>query len=565
MSSEPSPLAAAPASLAHPAAEEDARTGTPSRRQRWLLQSVWLPHALFILYLIAAYAVNLPTIDQWDGELPFLEKVVNGTAGLSDLIAPHLEHRVATNRVIGWLVAELFDWNQKVECAFAWLFACGCAVNLVVLSCRQPGIGMASRVVQLTVASALFFSVTQYANWINCFGGLQWFSVEWYFLTGLVVAGTPWASAYRYAICIALALAATYSSSNGLLAWLLLLPALLAPFSRRNLHAQRRFIGVWAAATALAVFGYFAGYQRSDGAESLISRSLDDPGRLVLFFFANVGSPFSRAIGADTISIIATIGALIAGVALAACAYVLWQRRDARLVGLALPWIAIVAYGMATGMAMTLGRTSTGLKEAIASRYVTTHLLSVVALVFLVPIVLRHMLAARGRPPAGRRTVVCAWIDERRAATVTASLTTAVMILHLDFSIAMFPLYSFYKTMFLRTKAAVLFVETVPDESLLKWAWTKTSPEMARRARFLEQQGYLQPELIHSVRVADFLPSREQALGGIGEYGTIEQAAQPGPSTLVLSGWAILPRRAEPAHAVLLSWVTEPKNATIFH
>lgn len=535
-----------------------------SDRRFWLLNLLWIPHALVILLLIANYTVDLPSIDQWDGELPFLEKVAKGTATFSDLIAPQLEHRVATNRVIGWFVATFFGWNHKVECGFVWLLACGCAWNLCILSCRQPGRSLAARILQLTLMAMLLFGVAQYASWTNCFS-IQWFCIEWYLLTGLVVAGASWKFAVRFGVCLALALVATYSSSNGMLLWVLFPPVLFAPLSRDHLRTQGRFVAMWAGVALLAIGGYFVGYQRSDGAGPSMLEGLQDPVRFVTFFLANVGSPFSRGGGFDPINQAVVAGAIVVTLALAALGYLFLRRSDARLLELTMPWMVLGAYAMITGGAMTLGRAASGVSEAIASRYVNTHVLSAIALTFLVPVVVRHMVYSRGAGNSGGRW--WRWmgaVTEGKAAGFMASLSTAAVLVHLSYSVVIFDLYPFNKRMFSGVKAAVLFVPCFADESLLKWAWTKPVSKMLPQVEFLDRQGYLRPGLIRSAKIRELIGSGDARLGRPGQNGSIEQVNRPAQNVVVLSGWAAFAGKGEPAGAVVLSWETNPDDATVF-
>jgi hypothetical protein len=543
-------------------------------RRFWLLNLLWMPHALFILYLIVVYAVDLPTIDQWDGELPFLQNVADGRVTFGDLIAPQLEHRVATNRAIGYLVAKTSGWNHKIECGFVWLFACGCAFNICILACRQPSRSLASRMLQFTLMAALLFGIGQYASWTNCFA-IQWFCVEWYLLTGLVVAGAYWPFVARYSVCMALALISTYSSSNGLLTWFLFLPALLAPPLREAPKGRLKLIGIWAVVAVLAIGGYFVGYQRSDGGGPSVFAGLQDPIRFVTFFLANVGSPFARGTGVDSIAQGAAVGAVVLTLALTVCVYVFFQRKDGRLVTLATPWLALGAYAMTTGLAMTLGRAASGISEAIASRYLNTHVLSVIALVFLIPLVMRDWLIkirlrstseadAVNADGDSRQAWTARFVTESRTVGLMTGLTTGFVILHLCYSVMVFDLYPHYKRMFLGVKAAVLMVKCFADESLLKWAWTKPVATMLPAAEFLDAQGYLRPKLIRSARIQDLLGTNDRGLGRNGQYGAIEQASRPAQNVISLSGWAVFPGREEPADAVLLSWETSPQDATVF-
>ena len=536
----------------------------------WVLNLFWLPHALFALYLIAAYTVDLPNIDQWQFELPFLKKVAEGQATLGDLIALQLEHRLASNRIAGYLVAKLFGWDQKVECGVVLLLGCAIAFCICVLSCRRRGQRMISRALQMSLMAALLFGMPQYASWNNC-AAIVWFSVECYLLVGLVIAGTQASFVVRLTSCLLLAVISTFSSSTGMLTWILFVPALLAPLPLADLKRQWKMIGIWGVAACLSIGGYFVGFHRPEGSASMLGILLD-PTLFLKFFFANVGSSFGGGMGIDAATQGAIAGVVIVALFGAAACYIFAHRKDRELVRCSVSWLMLGAYGLITGAAITLGRARDGLMEALASRFVNTHVLTVIALIFLLPFVLGHISSARKArresglqdPEIRGKRFRLPEISNPFAAGLMASMTTAILILHICYSVSVFDIYPYYKRRFLNAKAAVLFLRFFAEEQMLKVALNQTSAALIPGVEFLNSQGYLRPKLMRSAKVKDLTGSSDQGLGWTGQYGSLEQASQPAPGATSLSGWAVFPLRNQPADAVLLSWETGSEDATIF-
>jgi len=84
-------------------------------------------------------------------------------------------------------------------------------------------------------------------------------------------------------------------------------------------------------------------------------------------------------------------------------------------------------------------------------------------------------------------------------------------------------------------------------------------PELKRTANALDQLGYLHPALVKSTDLRQI-----GADAASEQYGSLDSLVVVGDGFYRASGWAFLPKRFEPADAVLLSYVLPDGRAEIF-
>src|SRR5262245_49384644 len=353
-------------------------------------------------FSIAALGVNVPFSDQWD-LIPQLVSVRSSTLALGDLWRPENGHRVVVARLLTLgVLAETGDLRVLMWISFVLAVLAFIGVLLLI---RPRAAGPAGRLVVVAATSLLMFSAVQIENWLNGQQG------EWY--VGLVAAiGAFLALARRPArpvallVALACALAASFSSAQGLAVWPagMLAIALTWPPGRPRLVAG----AAWAAVAAAVLLPHVADAGGSDAAGDLLERA---PAAL-LYFLAYLGNPtrlpkgVAAALGWDPdlapVLFSAAVGmvGLIAGLVVA---------REARRQGLDRQDVAASAtlaiYALAADGLTALSRLDMGVAQALSNRYAMFSSLYWVAL--LVPAA--AALAARPdwlpRRPAIRRSL----------------------------------------------------------------------------------------------------------------------------------------------------------------
>lgn len=230
---------------------------------KWLLKqmasadrlpaSAYMAFALCILgsklLLIALYGVETPFWDQWDCDVfQVLIPWQHHTLRVSDLLAPHNEHRILPTRLLMLVLfmANHGIWNPLLQMVAGSLFHVAALTVLVIGICRTFK-GWAVPVFLL--ASCIYFSIP--FGWENTLWGFQsqfyfllLFSFGAFFLNSFGSSG-----AWRWYGGVVLALAAAVSFASGLIA-LLVLAMMFALRWRRERELSRYLL-----AALLAVAG----------------------------------------------------------------------------------------------------------------------------------------------------------------------------------------------------------------------------------------------------------------------------------------------------------------------
>lgn len=495
-------------------------------------------------WLILRYGVDVPYFDQWD-MTPLFEKFSRGSLTLSDLFAQQNEYRQFFPNIIFVALGRLTHWNVRYEMFVSFLLACFVALGVRRLGARTFADPL-RRGVLFLLASLLIFSTIQYDNWLF---GVQ---VVYFTPAACVVAGLLVAYCERLgttaavAACACLSAVATFSSANGIVAWLVLSPALLCarPDARA---AWKRWLLPWCAGLALCAAVYAHGYQ-SPASHPSIFEALHHPFDAAVYFVAYLGGPL--AVGRFPLTVAVPVGACALLSYALACAYLFKFRDDRELLRRSAAWISLGAYALGTGALVTAGRLGFGLAQAVSTRYVAFSLYLLVALVYLLPCVVEN--ATR------RGYITAAQLASMKLIGVTA--TALLMVTHvLIFLLVIHSGAADWRRALLGAKACLLFVGVAPEERCLAERLYPDVSHLRERAETLDRMGYLRPPLVRSARVRDLA-----AADGVcsDSYGSFEQLSTQG-GVYVAEGYARLPR-GETADAVVLACGTGEDDQTIF-
>jgi hypothetical protein len=115
----------------------------------------------------------------------------------------------------------------------------------------------------------------------------------------------------------------------------------------------------------------------------------------------------------------------------------------------------------------------------------------------------------------------------------------------------------------LQAKACLLFINAVPSECLSEgFSIGFPHPDILRpRINAINDLNYLRPSLIKSNRIEDIAAPN---IGDASLYGHFEKLSKAENGAFVATGWAGLPERGEPAHAVLLTYQKDQGAPMIF-
>lgn len=495
---------------------------------RGVLLALAVAPALFTLWVIAVFGVNVPVLDDWS-YVTLLPRV--SVLGVDDFLRLHNESRPALLRLVWIAVVQLAGFSMKYFMLCSWAAAVGISffVHRLALATSVP---REHALWLLVPANLLIFSLVQSANWL---AGVQ--LVVFLTLLMLVVAlaliyGTLPVGAKCFG-AILLCVLGSLSMASGLLLW----PILFAVFVLRcwgELRSARWLIGAFALAGFAFTSLYFRGYAAPRSHASV--SSLNDAGNIGSYFVLWLGNAFGSASGMQAAERVPA--ATAAGVALllllAAAGAALVRRADVALWRRAAPWLAMIAFALGCGVLTTWGRAGAGVEQALAVRYATWPLYVAVGLIYGVYLIASDTSGVRFRYPHAARVFV-------------AAVALLLFVLLALGSVQHFEGLAAHRQQRLGLKSILALVNVVrdPETSRRLFPW----PDRLRmRASRLDALGLLDPPLISSARVETFAGPRSGSM-----YGAIEQA-DVASGTIQLRGWAALPARGEAAHAVLICY-----------
>lgn len=335
-----------------------------------------------LLAIVLKRAVDVPLWDEWEwAELVYAAH--QHTLTLGRLWQPHNEHRILVPNLLMLALDALGGWTPVREQL----------LSLVMLALTQLAVW---RIVRRTVPTALrgiaFLGATVLLLGLAQFENLSWgFQMAWFLcnlgvVTVVLLLTGPRVSTRDVLLAAAVALAASVSSSQGLVAWPVGLVALVLVPRRAVARA-----GFWVVLGALTVAIVRAGAPHGDAAGAA---QLAHPGGIIRYALVYLGTPLTLGLGA-TIALAAGAVLVVWLGALAGLALRAGLRLRVRLA----PWLALAAYPLLAVVPTALARAGFGVEQAGSSRYTSVATLGWIAALVATCVVASR--AVRSRPLGG--------------------------------------------------------------------------------------------------------------------------------------------------------------------
>ena len=502
--------------------------------------------AILILTVILKYGVDVPYWDEWY-YVEFFVKLSQKVLTLKDLFAQQNEYRQFFPNLLfvglGWLT----NWNKRYELLVSFALACIVSFNLYQLGKLTIGGNLLGRMIIYFLTNLLVFSPIQDFNWLT---GMQivYFVPIACLTTCVVIAYSKLSLRVKIFLGMGLAVISTFSSANGLVCWLVL-PLLIWPTSRKDLVQKRWLVLIWAVAAIGSIAFYFNGYQKTPGHPS-VSEGLIHPLKAAEYFLILLGKTIDPG---DAIFINDVYGTRHKVVAAAAGLTMLvlftisafYAKRNAGLTHRAAAWLMLGTYSILTGILITIGRVGFGTDQALSLRYTTFTLYLPIALLHLVPIVLKRP-NAEGIRSTGNKVFISA-------------LAASVIVSHL----LIYPHHTKQLIVFSKKlsvgKACLLFINVI-EEDCVKTLFPKVE-YLKTAANRLDGLNFLRPGLIKSSRVQDIEAANPDSPGS---HGTLDSMIHKGENVYTASGWAVLGRGGDTADAILLTYDRAAGDSVIF-
>jgi len=324
--------------------------------------------ALLTLTFILVNGVNAPFADEW-WYASLVKSVRSGTATFDTFWSPNNEHRMLIPRLEFSALAVITDWRSKAMLVAGWTAATAAALVLLIQFKKiylqyHPKIWVAGA----SLGAACLFSLVQMENWLWAFQ-FTFFFIQFTVVASLIVLCRHTFSLWiRIPIGAALAVAASFSSAQGLLIWppLVLTLALTSDKLRNKLLGSLFLLGSGSVTFLL----YFSGMQLPTELHFTKEQFLQKLQLPFFGFFGLLGNPLSHWISYEHLPHRSWFIGLSLGILFLFLIWTLYKRR--RLPDAA-PWIGLGAYACLFCLATTFGRLGMGYTGGFLSSRYTTH------------------------------------------------------------------------------------------------------------------------------------------------------------------------------------------------
>jgi hypothetical protein len=516
---------------------------------------LYLTPLALLVWFCARFSVNVPVHDQWR-LVPLFEKIADGTACFLDFWALHSNHRIVFPKILFSAMAFGTHWNISCELAVSILFAIATFLLLFRLSVNKDRAPQDPAFHFTNILCSFFvFSLVQHENW------LWGFQAAWLLVNACVVmaifalrldgnaSGSPLTRASterapgnsqtesaqiswsdpRLALAASCCALASFSSAQGVLSWLALVPSVIALGGKASHIRQRLTLWAFLFTATLALYSIDYHPKRNAG----LTMPWEKPAVSATYFLNVLGSPLTRS---PAFTSFFGLGML--------SLFLLFFSDSIRRRGTdrtAAPWLSLGLFSILSAASITVGRAHFGVLHALdSSRYTTISILLIVA-------VLQLALMSTGRDRSGKPW---AW------STHLHHLVTVVLIGALGAQ-SYWAIAKAHEALVYRQGAKDgleliryldgRFFHESPDSCL--GIMTRKTELVRSGAEALDRLGFRR--IATDIAFVDNPPD---------VYGGLEAPAHAGESVrlstgdhLRLTGWATLPRQQEPPHLVLLS------------
>jgi hypothetical protein len=512
--------------------------------------------ALILALLILKYSVNVPFWDQWGIQGVTLAEIQNQTISLGDFFTQHNESRIFFPKFIFVGLAYLTKWDVRYEMLLTFCSACLVSFNIYRLSCLTLKSSLTTNIVILFFANLLIFTPLQWENW---FWGIQFivFVPIVCITTCLSLTFLQDRMWLKLLICCCLSVVSTFSYANGMLCWVMFLPALIFSPSWIRFKNKSRFVITWLGAFVLNQCIYFYGYKKPEAHPSM-TFALSHLKETLIYFFAFLGSPLSGG----NLKLAFGVGLLLCLLFAGLSTYLL-QRigKQSSLRYQTSSWLILGSYSILSGLITTLGRVGFGSEQSQATRYIVFSGYLTVAIIYLTAIAANdlkanHQLRTDLTSPLKNDYALN---TKKYLSSVLALLITALLVLHLISSAYALRVIQNTQRERLYAKSCLIFFDYVDDNCIA----TSLFPVVAAFRELvpsIDRLGMLEPNLAISpeIRQAESRHTNGQ------DYGRFDQMTKISDNQYFASGWAILPDKSQPADSVLLTYKNSQGKSIFF-
>ena len=488
--------------------------------------------ALILGWLVWRYGVNLPVWDEWNVPGVAIVQSVTEQITWEDWIYQHNESRKLFPRLLFVPLARLTNWNIKYEMLVSFLLACSISFNVYHLSKITLNCSPRKRSVYLLLANLLIFSPMQWDNWLWGLQAITFVPIA-SITTSLAIIFSRNSLFIKFVSSGILATVATFSFANGLLSWIVILPALI--WSCQHKKRIPLIVAGWLLLFALNLTIYFHDFVKSESSPSPLEAFVN-PFKTIAYFVSFVGSP----LGLQALQINIFFGLIVIILFCLSCYYLWRNKQNNGLLNRAFPWFLTGSYTIGSGILTTIGRVGFGVGQSLESRYITFSTYGMLSLIYLIGIILSDL--------NNKGSKLSFWEKLVKQKAYILSIVF-VLVYFANFGVGTNKIIAINKER-LYAKACLTFVYQIDNSDCIKKQIYPQLDELYPIAEQIDNIGYLQPPLLISDRLDRI--SKENSLGLV--YGMFDSLERDENGNYLASGWSVLPKDNRPAHAVILAY-----------
>ncbi len=324
---------------------------------------------------IISFGVNVPFYDQW--VLPALfEKTVTGTLEFKDLFELHNNHRILFPRLIFIALGFISSWNIKLELFFSLCLAMITFILLYKISANTSKNQNYFFHFTNLLTALIFFSLAQSENWLWGFQIALFLINFCVILSCFILNQNQFKPKTKLLLAAIPCLIASFSSAQGLMSWLALIPGVIMISESGN--QRKKYLTFWITLFAISSLIYSIGYTQEP---KKINLSLIEQLFASIHFFFNL----IAATLTNSYTFSSYLGLIIILNFIGLGCYCLINRKGKEyLLKSCSPWFSIGIFSILCSILITLGRYDYGANYAIyTSRYTTHSLLLIIAVIQL--------------------------------------------------------------------------------------------------------------------------------------------------------------------------------------
>lgn len=300
--------------------------------------------------------------DEWDTPGHMLLKSVDANLTFQDFISQHNESRKIFPKVLYYSLSKISGLDITHVIFIRFGLSVLCFFLLLQLFQKQN-----YQIFHSFIISILLFSPTQALSHLTSIQVITLIPpmliiLFYYFYKKLN-------NLYLFLLYISSCLIATFSFANGMLIWIILFPVFYSELKNKVTYV-RTFVLLAVICFCSTLYIYFIDYSRPEIHPSILE-GLNRPLKSLRYLFLWLGSPF-----AITYADSGFIGSIIGCTSL--CTFFIFfithfiSKADLKNKIFSFyksPWVALIAYSLASGLAASLGRSGLGVLQALSPQY----------------------------------------------------------------------------------------------------------------------------------------------------------------------------------------------------